>query len=406
MLMQIRIPQYIGLCWIGVVFITTGCNSTTSIVKPTAPVPTALVDAAQEVQNTFAPDSRVAHFQAYFQPNGTRWVLKGETNLPAAKSALLQNIAQLGIAMIDSLQLLPNITVGEKTWAMANNAVINLRYKPEHAAEMATQVLLGQLVQVLKAENYWYWVQTPDGYLAWVEGGALHRLTESGKKQYEAAPKIVYLRPFGFSFSQPDERSEPVSDLTAGNILIVTGEEGMFFRVNYPDGRMGFVSKTDVMAYDLWQTQTRATSVSLVETARRLMGVPYLWGGTSAKGVDCSGFTKTIYAINGLMLQRDASQQAREGILVDETGNFAKLQPGDLLFFGKKATPNSRERVIHVGMWIGEGRFIHSSSRVQINSMVPEQPDYSAYEHGRYLYSRRMLGHVPGVRLSVPAMSQ
>ncbi|HRK74017.1 MAG TPA: SH3 domain-containing C40 family peptidase, partial [Rhodothermales bacterium] len=226
------------------------------------------------------------------------------------------------------------------------------------------------------------------------------------KKQYEAAPKIVYLRPFGFSFSQPDERSEPVSDLTAGNILIVTGEEGMFFRVNYPDGRMGFVSKTDVMAYDLWQTQTRATSVSLVETARRLMGVPYLWGGTSAKGVDCSGFTKTIYAINGLMLQRDASQQAREGILVDETGNFAKLQPGDLLFFGKKATPNSRERVIHVGMWIGEGRFIHSSSRVQINSMVPEQPDYSAYEHGRYLYSRRMLGHVPGVRLSVPAMSQ
>ena len=196
MLMQIRIPQYIGLCWIGVVFITTGCNSTTSIVKPTAPVPTALVDAAQEVQNTFAPDSRVAHFQAYFQPNGTRWVLKGETNLPAAKSALLQNIAQLGIAMIDSLQLLPNITVGEKTWAMANNAVINLRYKPEHAAEMATQVLLGQLVQVLKAENYWYWVQTPDGYLAWVEGGALHRLTESGKKQYEAAPKIVYLRPF------------------------------------------------------------------------------------------------------------------------------------------------------------------------------------------------------------------
>ncbi|MBL7977186.1 MAG: C40 family peptidase [Bacteroidetes Order II. Incertae sedis bacterium] len=402
-----RIPQYIGLCWIGLVFITTGCNSTAPSVKPATPVPpSALLDAAQEIQKTFAPDGRVAHFQTDFLPRGTRWVLKGETNLPVAKLALLQKIAQLGMVVTDSLQLLPNTTVGEKAWAIANNAVINLRYKPEHAAEMATQVLLGQLVQVLKAEDYWYWVQTPDGYLAWVEGGALHRLTQSAKKQYEAAPKMVYLRPFGFSFSRPDERSEPVSDLTAGNILVIVREEGMFFQVNYPDGRMGFVPKADAMPYDLWQTQTRATSASLVEAARRLMGVPYLWGGTSAKGVDCSGFTKTIYAMNGLMLQRDASQQAHEGILVDETGDFSHLQPGDLLFFGKKATPNSRERVIHVGLWIGEGRFIHASSRVQINSMIPEHTDYSAYERGRYLYARRMLGHVPEVRLSVPLVPQ
>ncbi len=401
------ISHRIRLYGLGLMAMLAGCRSPQPALAPVLPAPPmAVLEALSDIKQTFAPDGRVAHFKTELVAQGKQWILRGETNLPNAKTALLQKLSGIDFAITDSLQLLPNASVGEKTWAIANNAVINLRYQPEHAGEMATQVLLGQVVRVLKAQDYWYWVQTPDGYLAWVEAGALHRITPEAQKAYELTPKVIYLRPYGFALAQPNTESEPVSDLTFGNVLGFEGEEAGYVRVTYPDGRKGYVHNTEVTNYATWQAETRATTTSLVASAKRLMGVPYLWGGTSTKGVDCSGFTKTIYEMNGLMLQRDASQQAREGVLVDDKGDFSKLQAGDLLFFGKKATSNSRERVIHVGMWIGGGRFIHSSSRVQINSMNPENSDFSAYERGRYLYSRRMLGHVPAMRLTMPIAEQ
>jgi len=104
-----------------------------------------------------------------------------------------------------------------------------------------------------------------------------------------------------------------------------------------------------------------------------MLGRRYLWGVTSTKGIDCSGFTKTSYFSQGIMLARDASQQALYGEELD-VSNF-NFQPGDLLFFGR-----SKDRITHVGMYIGNDRFIHSSGRVRINSFNPDDDDY---EQGR-----------------------
>ena len=154
---------------------------------------------------------------------------------------------------------------------------------------------------------------------------------------------------------------------------------------------MAFVKKSDASPYQDWKSSLEPTQESLVATSKTMLGVPYLWGGTSIKGVDCSGFTKTIYFMNGMIIPRDASQQIHEGILVDDTKDFDQLLPGDLLFFGKKATETSPERVIHVGMWLGNNEFIHSAGNVHISSVDKNSENFDEYNYNRYLRSKRIL---------------
>jgi len=132
-----------------------------------------------------------------------------------------------------------------------------------------------------------------------------------------------------------------------------------------------------------------------VRTGKQFMGVPYVWGGTSSKGLDCSGFTKLVYFLHGVILQRDASQQVLNGKLIDEKGDFSNAQKGDLVFFGTKATPeNPKERVVHVGIYIGDMKFIHASDYIRINSFDPADPLYDEYNTNRYLRTKRIIGEV------------
>jgi len=89
------------------------------------------------------------------------------------------------------------------------------------------------------------------------------------------------------------------------------------------------------MEVDEWLKSSSLTGESIVQTAKQLLGVPYLWGGTSTKGMDCSGFTKQVYFMHGIILARDASQQVRYGRLIDEVGDFSDARPGDLVFSAK-----------------------------------------------------------------------
>ena len=110
------------------------------------------------------------------------------------------------------------------------------------------------------------------------------------------------------------------------------------------------------------------------------MGIPYMWGGMSAKAIDCSGFVKMVMFLNGIILPRDASQMAYVGETVDISNGFDNLKPGDLLFFGRKATEKQKERVIHVAIYIGNKKFIHSQGYVHISSFNPDDKDFDQYK--------------------------
>ena len=251
---------------------------------------------------------------------------------------------------------------------------------------------MGTPLKVLKKNDNWYLVQTPDGYLAWVDSGGIVLMTKDELNNWKATEKVIFLKPFGESYEKPATNSQTVSDLVAGDILELKGEKGKFYEVNYPDGRTAHIEREHAQRYQEWLNSLDQSEESLVATSKKLMGLPYLWGGTSPKGVDCSGYTKTIFFLNGLVIPRDASQQVHTGKVVDSTRNFENLQKGDLLFFGKPATDSTKERVIHVGMWIGDNQFIHSMGDVHISTMDTTAADFDEYNYNRYLRTKRLLG--------------
>ena len=281
--------------------------------------------------------------------------------------------------MVDSL--------GDHIHAEANVSVADLRTGPHYSDEMATQLLLGVSMQILQGKQGWYCVRTPEEYIAWIPGNTLVRMTRETLLQWEAAPKVIFTDDYGFAYETPDENRQRSSDIVFGNLLKWEADDERFYRVSYPDGRQAYILKSQSRMFSDWKASIRLTEESIVETALALKGIPYAWGGTSVKAMDCSGFSKTVYLKHGIVLRRDASQQAETGIPVDISEGYAHLRPGDLLFFGKK-------RVRHVAIYIGNREFIHAAGYVHISSLDPAQPHYDEENTADLVSARRILGAV------------
>ena len=343
-----------------------------------------------KIRSEYAPDKRTALFDIAVIDGSKEYVLSGETNMPEAAEALKAKLESENISFKDGIEVLPSAALNGKTQALVNISVANLRSEPKHSAELATQATLGTPVKVLKQKDDWYYIQTPDNYLSWVDAGGIELIDDQIMANWKSTPKLIFTKTYGHSYIEPDRR-QPVSDLVAGNILEIIKYVDDFFIVSYPDGRKAYVSREEAEPYDTWLENLNANTDSLIATSKTFMGVPYLWGGTSTKGMDCSGFTKTVYFLNGMVIPRDASQQVHTGKAIDSLANFENLEKGDLLFFGRKATDTKPEKVVHVGIWIGNNEFIHASEKVRISSMDENAKNYDAFNRNRYLRTKRIL---------------
>ena len=359
----------------------------TSIPPPSKPTVYAIIE---QVRKKHAPDKRLALFHAELDSNR----IVGKTNLLAAKKDLLNRLKTNGYTLLDAVKILPdNELLENRNCGIANISVLNLRVQPKESAELASQALLGTPLKVLDRERNWYMIQTPDKYIGWADGSTFARITQYQFDAYQANKFLMFSKPYGFSYTKADENSQTISDLTWGNVLAVKDTLQDFYEVIYPDGRNAFILKKETIGHQEWKQSVTASEQNLINAAFRMQGLPYLWGGTSWKGVDCSGFTRMVYQSNGILLPRDASQQVWSGVEVA----FDSLQVGDLLFFGEKATPEKSERVVHVGMWLGNKEFIHSSGMVKIGSFDECALRYDAHNAGRYLRARRILGTDKGI---------
>lgn len=357
-------------------------------------IPPEVVALTDSLKQKYAPDGRVALFKTDYTFDGKRVMLRGETTSPSAKAELVEALSKAGYEVMDCLKVLPDEAALEgKTYGIINLSVASLRVQPDYSSEMMTQALLGMPVRVLERDG-WYRIQTPDDYIAWTHRVSVLPVTREEMTAWNRAEKVVVTSHYAFVYSQPDRRSQTVSDIVAGNRLKLEGTKGGFYRVSYPDGRQGYVEKSAALPEKEWRKSLKQDAASIIRTAHTLMGVPYLWAGTSSKGVDCSGFVRTVLFMHDIIIPRDASQQAYVGQHIDIAPDFSNLQPGDLVFFGRKATAERKERVVHVGIYIGGRRFIHSQGDVRISSFDPQDELFDEYNLGRLLFAVRVLPYI------------
>jgi hypothetical protein len=244
---------------------------------------------------------------------------------------------------------------------------------------------MGSRLIVLDArdDGRWLRVSAPDGYRAWVRAWG----TCVPNRRYEEGLGVFVTIPHAILRDGPAKSAGPVTPLWMGCGLTLTGRTMRGSREAVtPDGRSGWIG-VEALERDerpalagFWDPPLRAprfgaSRARIRVRALSLLGTPYRWGGTTPGGIDCSGFVRLVFGLEGTVLPRDAREQ--ESALRDRRVEIppARLRAGEIVFFGPR-----RGGATHAGIGIGgrSGRFIHASGRVRISGLDPRDPLFEA----------------------------
>jgi cell wall-associated NlpC family hydrolase len=237
--------------------------------------------------------------------------------------------------------------------------------RPDGAADLVSQAPLGTQLLISATRDGWYRVRMPDEYEGWIEAARVRRYGE-GEVPYAAAGPLADVQSLiAFVYREPSVTEHPpAGQATIGVRLEVVEAGDEWLQVRLPDGSPGWIQAGDVALLPSPASAPRRSVDEVIATARRFLGLPYLWGGTTPLGIDCSGFVQLVYRLNGVRLLRDADQQFHQAGLASVAG--PEVEAGDLLFFGQ-------ERISHVGLSLGGRQFIHATTYrrpiVQISSL-------------------------------------
>lgn len=368
-----------------------GCLVPAPEGQPKAVAPTALKRVLETVRAKHAPDDHLEIFRVGAVPSGGSLVLTGDVTSAAAKADTLAAVRAAGFKVTDRIAVLPEGELATTPWGLVCLSVANGRELPANPVEMGTQVLMGHPLRVWKRSGIWYLVQSADRYVCWMEKGSFQLCTAADVEAWRQSPLLMVTAFEDRVLEAPQTNAQPVTDVVMGGLVKKAGEAGDWIKVELPDQRAGWLRKESVENYTVWRQSRRATPENIERTARSLLGRPYLWGANSPKGLDCSGFNKFVFFLNGVDLDRNASHQARQGVAVPLDANLTQLRKGDLLFFGFRDTPRRPGRVTHTGIYLGDKLFIHASERVRINSLDPASPIRDEQRIRMLLQARRIL---------------
>jgi hypothetical protein len=247
-------------------------------------------------------------------------------------------------------------------------ALIPLRSEPSERSELVNQILFGETFSILETKENWSFIETHfDNYKGWITSKMATIFTYIPENILHP----IYLKDEIGRISFP---GNPIQFLwiPGGATLHKSGLE--------------FTNFNESFTFDpVCQVHTSEAIQNLTETALKYLNAPYLWGGRTIFGIDCSGFTQIIHKMNGVNILRDASQQSEQGTLIN---SIEDAKPGDLAFFD-----NPEGRIIHVGMIIEKGKIIHASGKVRIDKIDQQgiyNEDFQKYTH-KLRHIKRMI---------------
>jgi gamma-D-glutamyl-L-lysine dipeptidyl-peptidase len=245
----------------------------------------------------------------------------------------------------------------------------DVRREPAHASELVSQVIQGDPVTPLKTDGEWVLARLDDGYIGWIRDWHLRPWSAAQRDAFAARALHRIRANHAAVASAPEPGAAPVAQLVVGTAVVAgTAAVRGWIPVELADGRPGYVRRADLERIP----RGRATPERLAKTGLRFLGVPYMWGGTTPNGFDCSGLVQRIFRLNGILLPRDSDMQARFGrerIVQDAS----QIEPGDLLFFGR-----SIDAITHVALVLPDRKLLHSYGQVVLNSLDTESDAYSA----------------------------
>jgi len=221
-------------------------------------------------------------------------------------------------------------------YGICNLSIVPLRKEPSDPSEMVTQVLYGEHFKVLEKRKKWSRIRLAfDGYEGWIDNKQYLLIEEDAYASFDTneTPLVGDLMEY---ISTIDHQLMPVplGGTLQGTTLFEHSYEGTTISGKQPKNK-------------------------LIETAYLFLNAPYLWGGKTIFGIDCSGFTQMVYKLNGHQLLRDASQQATQG---DPLSFIEESEPGDLAFFD-----NEEGLITHVGIMLKDNHIIHASGKVRVD---------------------------------------